>query len=64
VQDFIIGKFQDITEFKKRLLSAEGNITKISCIIGSTHKKPVVAINKIFADLKEAESVSIEEYNE
>ncbi len=64
VQDFIISKFSDISEFKKRLLSAEGNITKITCVIGVADKKPIIKINKVFSELNDVESVSIEEYNE
>jgi putative Mg2+ transporter-C (MgtC) family protein len=64
VQDFIVEKFSDISELKKRLLSAEGNVTKISCSIGVVDKKPVVKLNKMFEELKNIESVSIEECNE
>ena len=64
VQDFILSNYQEITEFKKRLLSAEGNVTKISCIIGVTDKNPLIEIEKSFETLTNIESFSIEEFNE
>lgn len=63
VQDFIIDKYQDISEIKRRQLNADQNSTKITCIISVMDKKPIRDLYKSFQSLK-IDSISIQEYIE
>ena len=64
VQDFIVEKYQEISEIKKRQLNADENSTKITCVISVFDKKPIKDLYKSFQTLKEIDSISIQEYNE
>lgn len=64
VQDFIIEKYQDISEMKKRTLNADENSVKITCGINVMDKKPIRDLYKSFQTLKYIDSISIQEYNE
>ena len=64
VQDFIIEKYQDISEIKRRILNADEKSTKLTCTISVMDKKPIKDLYKSFQTLKEIDSISIQEYNE
>ena len=64
VQDFIIEKYQDISEIKRRQLNADENSTKLTCTIGVMDKKPIKDLYKSFQSLKEIDSISIQEFAE
>ncbi len=64
VQDFIIEKYQDISEIKRRQLNADENSTKITCVINVMDRKPIKDLYKSFQTLKEIDSISIQEYTE
>ena len=63
-QDFIIQKYQDISEIKRRQLSADNNSTKLSCVLNILDRKPIKDLYKSFQTLKEIDSISIQEYSE
>jgi hypothetical protein len=64
VQDFIIEKYQDISEIKRRQLNADENSTKLTCVINVMDKKPIRDLYKSFQSLKDIDSISIQEYSE
>lgn len=64
VQDFIIEKYQDISEIKRRQLNADENSTKLTCTIGVMDKKPIKDLYKSFQGLSEIDSISIQEFTE
>ncbi len=64
VQDFIIEKYQDISELKKRQLNADEKSSKITCVINVLDKKSIKDLYKSFQNLSEIESISIQEFNE
>lgn len=64
VQDFIIEKYQDISEIKRRQLNADESSTKLTCTISVMDKKPIKDLYKSFQNLSEIDSISIQEYTE
>lgn len=64
VQDFIIDKYQDISEIKRRQLNADQNSTKLTCVINVLDKKPIKELYKSFKNLDKIDSISIQEYVE
>ena len=64
VQEFLIGKYQEITEVTKKVLKTDENSVKITCIISVSDRKPLKDLYKSFQNLKEIESISIQEYSE
>lgn len=64
IQDFIIDKYQDISEIKRRQLNADQNSTKLTCVISVLDKKPIKDLYKSFQNLNEIDSISIQEYTE
>jgi putative Mg2+ transporter-C (MgtC) family protein len=64
VQDFIIEKYQDISEIKRRQLNADENSTKLTCVISVMDKKPIKDLYKSFQTLSGIDSISIQEFAE
>ena len=64
IHEFIIGKYQEIRELTEKKMNADGNNTKITCIIDIITKKPVKDLYKAFQEFDGLESISIQEYNE
>ncbi len=64
VQDFIIEKYQDISEIKKRPLNVDENSTKITCTVNVIDKKTIRDLYKSFQSLKDIDSISIQEFSE
>ncbi|MBO6180418.1 MgtC/SapB family protein [bacterium] len=64
VQDFIIEKYQDISEINRRQLNADANSTKLTCVINVMDRKPIKDLYKAFQTLKNIDSISIQEYSE
>lgn len=64
VQNFIIEKYQDITEIKHRQLNSDENSTKLTCVINVMDKKPIKDLYKAFQSLREIDSISIQEFSE
>lgn len=64
VQDYIIEKYQDISEIKRRQLNADEKSTKITCTISVMDRKPIKDLYKSFQNLSEIDSISIQEYTE
>lgn len=64
VQDYIIDRYPDISEVKKRYLKADDNAIKITCVITVSGRKTIKDLYKSFQHLEEIESLSIQEFNE
>jgi len=64
VQDYIIEKYQDITEIKRRQLSADENSTKLTCMVNVMDRKSIKDLYKSFQHLSGIDSISIQEYTE
>ena len=64
IQDYIIDRYPEISEIKKRQLSAEDNNVKISCVVTVNEKKSIKDLYKSLQHFEKIESVSIQEYNE
>ena len=64
VQDFIVEKYQDISEINRRQLNADENSTKLTCVISVLDRKPIKDLYKSFQSLSEIDSISIQEFNE
>ncbi len=64
VQEFLIERYQDISEVSKRHLKADENSVKLTCIISINDRKPLKDLYKSFQNLKDIESISIQEYSE
>ena len=64
VQDYVLANYQDITEIKKRRLSAEGNTSKISCIVSVPDKVHISDLYSEFQQLNEVETVTVQELSE
>ena len=64
VQDYIIERYQDISEIKKRYLKADENAVKLTCTLNISEKKSIKDLYKSFQHLEQIESISIQEFNE
>ena len=64
VQDFLIEKYQDISEIKRRQLNADENSTKLTCVINVMDRKPIKDLYKSFQSLTGIDSISIQEFSE
>ena len=64
VQEYIIDRYPDISEVKKRYLRADDNAVKITCVVTVSDKKSIKDLYKSFQHLEQIESVAIQEFNE
>lgn len=64
VQEYIVDRFQDISEIKKRYLRADENSLKLTCTINVSEKKSIKDLYKSFQHLEQIESISIQEFKE
>ena len=64
VQEFIIERYQDISEVTKRFMKADENSVKLTCIISINDRKPIKDLYKSFQNLQDIESISIQEFTE
>jgi len=64
IQDYIIEKYQDISEIKRRQLNADEGSTKLTCVISVMERKPIKDLYKSFENISEIDSISIQEYTE
>lgn len=61
IYEYIIEKYQNITELSKKQLKADENSTKITCVIDVVTRKPIKDLYKSFQSQKGIESISIQE---
>ena len=63
IQDFIINKYQDISEFTKKKLFTDDDTYKITCVVTVVDKMPVTELYKNFEGVSGIDSISIQELN-
>ena len=63
VHDFIMDKYQDITEMTKKKMYNDESVSKITCIISINDKKHVTEIYKEFETKEGIDSISIQDLN-
>lgn len=61
IHEFIIEKYQDISELSKKQLKADENSTKITCVMDIISRKPIKDLYKSFQTLDGIDSISIQE---
>lgn len=61
IHEFIIEKYQDISELSKKQLKADENSTKITCVLDVITRKPIKDLYKSFQVLEGIDSISIQE---
>ncbi len=61
IHEFIIEKYQDISELSKKQLKADENSTKITCVMDVITRKPIKDLYKSFQALEGIDSISIQE---
>lgn len=61
IHEFIIEKYQDISELSKKQLKADENSTKITCVMDVITRKPIKDLYKSFQTLEGIDSISIQE---
>lgn len=61
VHEYIIEKYQDISELSKKQLKADENSTKITCVMDIISRKPIKDLYKSFQTLDGIDSISIQE---
>ena len=61
IQDFIIDKYQSISELSKKQLSTDTNTTKLTCVVDVPLRKTVKDLYKMFQKQQGIESISIQE---
>lgn len=61
IHEYIIEKYQDISELSKKQLKADENSTKITCVIDIISRKPIKDLYKSFQTLDGIDSISIQE---
>ena len=61
IHEFIIEKYQDISELSKKQLKADENSTKITCVMDVISRKPIKDLYKSFQTLEGIDSISIQE---
>ncbi len=61
IYDYIIEKYQSISELSKKQLKADENSIKITCILDVITRKPIKDLYKSFQSQKGIESISIQE---
>lgn len=61
IHEYIIEKYQDISELSKKQLKADENSTKITCVMDVITRKPIKDLYKSFQTLEGIDSISIQE---
>ena len=61
IHEYIIEKYQDISELSKKQLKADENSTKITCVMDIISRKPIKDLYKSFQTLDVIDSISIQE---
>ena len=61
IHEYIIEKYQDISELLKKQLKADENSTKITCVMDIISRKPIKDLYKSFQTLDGIDSISIQE---
>ena len=61
IHEYIIEKYQDISELSKKQLKADENSTKITCVMDVITRKPIKDLYKSFQTLDGIDSISIQE---
>lgn len=61
IHEYIIEKYQDISELSKKQLKADENSTKITCVMDIISQKPIKDLYKSFQTLDGIDSISIQE---
>lgn len=61
IHEYIIEKYQDISELSKKQLKADENSTKITCVMDIISRKPIKDLYKSFQTLDGIDSISIKE---
>ena len=61
IQEYLIDKYPSMSELTKKLLVADTNSTKITCVIDVATKKPIKDLYKVFQKQQGIESISIQE---
>lgn len=61
IHEYIIDKYQDISELSKKQLKADENSTKITCVMDIISRKPIKDLYKSFQTLDGIDSISIQE---
>ena len=61
IHEYIIEKYQDISELSKKQLKAYENSTKITCVMDIISRKPIKDLYKSFQTLDGIDSISIQE---
>lgn len=61
IHEYIIEKYQDISELSKKQLKADENSTKITCVMDIISRKPIKDLYKSFQTLDGIDSISIQE---
>lgn len=64
IHEFIIQKYEDISELSKKQLKADENCTKITCVMDIITRKPIKDLYKTFQTLDGIDSIAIQEFNE
>ncbi len=61
IHDFIIEKYQNISELSKKQLKADESCTKMTCVVEVMSRKPIKDIHKAFQNQEGIESISVQE---
>ena len=61
IHEYIIEKYQDISELSKKQLKSDENSTKITCVMDIISRKPIKDLYKSFQTLDGIDSISIQE---
>ena len=61
IHEYIIEKYQDISELSKKQLKADENSTKITCVMDIISRKTIKDLYKSFQTLDGIDSISIQE---
>ena len=64
IHEFIIEKYQDISELSKKQLRTDENTTKITCVMDIITRKPIKDLYKTFQNIEGIDSIAIQEANE
>lgn len=61
IHDYIIEKYQNISELSTKQMKADENSTKITCILDIISRKPIKDLYKAFQSVQGIDSISIQE---
>ena len=64
IHEFIIEKYQDISELSKKQLKTDESSTKITCVMDIITRKPIKDIYTAFQNIDGIDSIAIQEFNE